>query len=175
MKLYEPVVVSLQGHSRAGKTTLANHLQDQYQWVKVSFADPLKQTCMDALGLRGDTDGHDPRVLSALPSVSRRVTLLEPYQVTVEGFNKVKQAIDSGFNVVIDDLRMASEWVALKQSGYNWYPLRCVADNTTPRNTWDTNLLHLAKYTIHNTGTVEDMASQLADLFRTSLPYGDLF
>lgn len=45
------MIVVLNGKAGAGKDTAANHLVSQYSFVKINFADPLRQVCKIVFGL----------------------------------------------------------------------------------------------------------------------------
>lgn len=46
-----PLIIGLNGKAGAGKDTAANHLVSQYGFVKIGFADPLRQVCKTVFGL----------------------------------------------------------------------------------------------------------------------------
>jgi AAA domain (dynein-related subfamily) len=179
-KTETPVVVSLQGHSGAGKSYIATRLTEKYGWTKVSFAQLLRDMGYEELG---SVDHHDPEMMGFITTQSKYMTLAEPFYITKCGVDSVCSAVSEGKNVVIDDLRMMSEWMALKSMALNgtinWFPILILRSdiNTEPRNQLDVNLMHLPKIILVNHGEVGDddpkhILNQLVDMFRTRPPYG---
>jgi hypothetical protein len=174
-----PVVVSLQGHSGSGKSYIANSLKS-YGWGKVSFAHILRSMGSKELG---SVDPHSPMMMEFITTESKRMTIDDPFSITKYGIDCVYSYIRDGKNVVIDDMRMMSEWLALKSMALNgeinWFPISVLRSDieTTPRNQLDTNLMHLPSIVLVNHGGVEEyhpqhVLNQLVDVFRTRPPYG---
>jgi energy-coupling factor transporter ATP-binding protein EcfA2 len=174
-----PVVVSLQGHSGSGKSHLAKLLAG-YGWAKVSFAQMLRDHGERELG---SLDSHDPQLMKFITNKSKQTTLEDPFYITRYGMDFVSEAIGNHQNVVVDDLRMMSEWMALKSMALNgtinWFPILILRSDidTEPRNQLDVNLMHLPKIILINPGDVKEedprhALNQLVDMFRTRPPYG---
>jgi hypothetical protein len=175
-----PVVVSLQGHSGSGKSYIATLLEEKYGWDKVSFARLLRDMGLKALGT---LEPHDPKMMRFIATASKQMTLEHPFLITKYGIDFVSSSVRDGKNVVIDDLRMMSEWWSLKSMSLNgeinWFPILVLRSDikTEPRNQLDTTLLHLPSIVMVNPGDVQEddpqhVLNQLVDVFRTRPCYG---
>lgn len=45
-----PTLIGLMGRKQSGKDTAAEHLIEEYGFVRYAFADPIKDACIDAFG-----------------------------------------------------------------------------------------------------------------------------
>jgi hypothetical protein len=125
----EPVVVGFCGKKFNGKDTAAKALIDRYGFVKVSFADGLKQCVSVALRVPVE-QLEDPKFKETIHEPSGRTYRWWLQQAGTEWFRSGWDAIwiawwaaeikAKGYTrVVTTDLRFPNEWVALRQQPNN--------------------------------------------------------
>ena len=138
-----PQVIGLYSpHPQSGKTAVAHELQ-QHGYICVSFASPLKRM----LGVFLSSAGYGQEKIETLLfehkeeripefGVSTRHLLqtlgtewgrdcISPNVWVTVWQNNVQKWLDGGLNVVVDDMRFANEWDAVKALGGEcWYITR---------------------------------------------------
>ena len=113
---------------------MARFLSDDYDYARVSFADPLRQlegvfyTLIGARGLYLDDKEAAIQNDAGIPDVTRRKVLqtlgtewgrtcIHPEVWVRAALHKIGQFFDNDESVVIDDVRFANEYAAIKQLG----------------------------------------------------------
>ena len=131
----EPIVIGICGNGPGvGKSTVAEYLRDEYGYTIVKFAGPLKAMMRSLLQEAGysegsiwsmvDGDGKDQPLPSEMGGKTPRYLMqtlgtewgriLVSDEVWVEvALEKIHRALNSGRNVVVDDMRFANELHAL--------------------------------------------------------------
>jgi|ERR1700678_1160326 len=171
------MIIGLLGHKESGKTTIANYLI-QYQFIKISFSDPLKQICKILFQF---TDqqlyGNDKEIVDSTWNVSPRTIMqyigtnifrnqmgiipnindnfwVKLFELNVNQLNKSK-------NLVIDDIRFQNEIdkiIELKG---------IVIKITRPHNNFDNHISEVGidnlsgSYEINNDGTLSDLYKKI--------------
>lgn len=125
--LYSPV-------PQSGKSTVARFLSDEYGYVRVSFADPLRELeelfykLIGATGLYMDDKEAAIENMAGIPNVTRRKVLqtlgtewgrtcIHPEVWVRAALLKIGELFDAGESVVIDDVRFVNEYTAIRQLG----------------------------------------------------------
>lgn len=129
--------VALMGKARSGKDSIAEHLVRQYQFTRVSFADPLREMALRVDPWVNTATGVHVRLLplvldvgweyakTTYPEVRR---LLQTMGQTVRDYDedfwcniamdKIDAASKWGLPVVVTDCRYPNEAEALKARGF---------------------------------------------------------
>jgi len=123
------MIIGLLGGEGAGKTTAAKYLEDKYDAVRYTLADPLKQLIMNAFemsreqlyGTQEQKNTIDPRYNVSPRWLMRRIGTEGIRKVFGEHF-WVEQTLnfireDTPWLAVIDDVRFISESEDLKNFG----------------------------------------------------------
>ena len=168
----DTIVVGVTGFKRHGKDSVANHLVENYGFVKYSFANPLKDTCAAAFGIpRADFDDDVKKELPC--ELYPDWTLRKILQIVgTELFRSIwpniwidrfLQSAGGLRRVVIPDVRFINEEAATRQ--FKGFVIR-VEDPRKPPNTD----LHQSEmeiprlnydHWINNDGTLDDLASRV--------------
>ncbi len=112
------------GQPGAGKTTAANYLVDKYKYIKLSFADPLKEI---ALSVWPDLKRFKHRQKYQL--LGEKLREIDP-DIWVDLLLRRFENLDKqGFNVVVDDVRYSNEFYALLGRGFT--PILITATGAT--------------------------------------------
>jgi hypothetical protein len=124
------MLFAISGYAGVGKDTVADCLCEEWNFVKVGLADPIKYICIGAFGfteeqmfgpseLRDVVDpkwGFAPR--KALTSLGTEwARSLHPDIWVKIALDLVRDAHNDGRNVVITDVRFRNEFYALKEAG----------------------------------------------------------
>lgn len=116
-----PKLIALTGFAGSGKSTCAQILEDNYKFVRLKFATPLKDM-LRALGLdedeiEGEAKHHpSPLLCGRTPRYAMQTLGTEWGRKCIgeafwaEAFRRqCQELLDEGFNVVCDDLRFLNE------------------------------------------------------------------
>lgn len=117
------MLIGLTGKKRAGKTTVANHLVEKYNFHEISFADPLKKIIgEELLGLtpeqlfdpvkKEQVDpfwNKSPRVLLQLIGTDCFRNIIDPDFWVKLAEREITKHLDAGKNVVLSDVRFPNE------------------------------------------------------------------
>lgn len=128
--MLKPQLIGITGRKRSGKDTAADILCEQYGYVRVAFADKLRETCKLLFGLTDEelTDGRlKEQYLDRYPYESPREILqkvgtecmrAQYPDVWIEAFRAAsEEAIKSGRPVVCSDVRFLNEALHLRSRG----------------------------------------------------------
>jgi len=162
------MLVALFGAPGAGKDTVAKRLVEQHGFVRVAFADKVRELAYEALELQSrrcvDDIGWDRAKrqfefyrehLERVGDGARKVFGPEFWIDAIRG--EVNNLLGMGKSIVITDLRKESEmWYVhtMEPLGYNakmWYVTRPGCEKR-PFDEWKTEW---AAFTIHNNDTIE--------------------
>lgn len=177
--------VGIIGRARVGKDTAGAWLVENRGYVRVGFADPIKEAALrlDPVVDTDEVGGQWLRLSEAVdmmgwerakefPEVRR---ILQEYGMTIRAtdpdfwlrtaLNKVKAANDAGRPVVITDVRFPNEADSLRRAGFHLlYVDRPGVPHLNHASegalTWED-----ADYTLYNDGSVDDLHIVLARLF----------
>lgn len=108
-----PLVIGLAGRAYAGKTTIGNHLAAVYGFQRLAFADALKHMLIEAGMCTWDECYKDKTEKSRwlLQKVGTEIFRKQVHaDFWVQQTAKcVKQLVDAGKSVVLDDIRFPNE------------------------------------------------------------------
>ncbi|MBB5934582.1 deoxynucleotide monophosphate kinase family protein [Streptomyces zagrosensis] len=176
--------VALMGRAGAGKDTAAARLVSRYQFVRVAFADPLKDSALGLdpiVGAESTSYGSLPirlsdvvrrygwdRAKNSYPEVRRTLQNLGETVRTDDpdfwlrmALDKVRTADRRSLSVVVSDVRYANEADALRCAGALMVRIErpeATAGGEAARHVSELDLdAYPADVTIPNTGTVADL------------------
>jgi hypothetical protein len=128
-----PHVIAIHGRKRSGKGTIADYLTARHQYVVIKFADPLKDMLKVLLQywnfdeetilrcLEGDLKEVPLKELGGKTSRFAMQTLGTEWRELIDSglwvniaIHRIRQAIQDGKRVVVDDLRFPHEALALQ-------------------------------------------------------------
>lgn len=128
------LIVGVAGKKRHGKDTIANHLSSQYGFVKIAFADPLKQIIgkqllyltdeqMEEGPKKEEVDprwGKTPRRLLQVIGTDMFRKVLDDQFWVRRCMYRVAEiwAKDPAARIAISDIRFPNELAAVKKVGY---------------------------------------------------------
>ena len=115
-----PKVVFLSAKRRAGKDTLANYMQNRYGFIKVAFADQLKNEVAEKMSInRKEFDDDTLKELKPNGSNYTRRQLLQQYggskrredetYFVRKAVEQINRHLANGRNVVVSDARFPGE------------------------------------------------------------------
>lgn len=116
-------VIALIGRQGSGKTFQANKLVNERKFMKLSFADPLREIAFNVIGMDFDEGMSKYAELKQTEIVNglNFRNILENLGASVRKFDKdfwaralVTKVNNTQENIVIDDMRYPNEYVALK-------------------------------------------------------------
>lgn len=165
-------VIAFTGKMGHGKTTCANHLEKNYGFARVSFAQPLKDAAFAVFGEEKFKDlmqrqknepsetllGNSPRhVLQTLGTEWGR-NLIHPDLWTTLAKRKVFEIRREGFfhGVVFDDLRFENEAEMVKKQ-LGGRIIKVAMKEETPAESWFSKLLWWKKQKQHASESGIDM------------------
>ncbi|MFC4494056.1 hypothetical protein ACFPA8_07910 [Streptomyces ovatisporus] len=177
--------IALLGRARSGKDTIANYLVDRHGYVRVAFADALKEMALaanpsipDMLWTDGDpyrlsdaveADGWEgakdeyPEVRRFLQGLGVAVRAQQPDFWLLKGEQKAYEAFSAGKPAVFTDVRFLNEVRALEARGFMTVSVTRPCRITEGLDAVDTHVseTELAKYKtdrdICNAGTIADL------------------
>lgn len=128
--MIDPIVIGIGYKKGSGKDTIANRLVDNHNFIKLSFADPLKQACKSIFHFTDDqlygnskeivdpNWGKTPREIlqiigtDAIRSVSYNDVWIRSTFIKMDKL--VKEFPDKQLRFVIPDVRFKNEVLAIK-------------------------------------------------------------
>lgn len=127
------MLIALLGVRGSGKSTIANHFVNKYNFISISFAEKLKQIVSTAFDidlelLEGNSEesrvyretknefwGMTPRqMLETVGTKLFRKGISEDFWVKIVE-KRIQELLKSEKNIVISDLRFINEWEMLKK------------------------------------------------------------
>jgi hypothetical protein len=177
--------IALTGLARSGKDTVAARLVERHGYVRVAFADRLKDAALKAdplvhFGILGPYRLSDivnsvgwetakdqyPEVRRFLQHYGQTIREIEPtFWIRAVG-DAVRAAHDAGRPVVLTDCRYANEAEFLKTQGFDLVRITRPGQEPGPHISEREMLRYPTGRTIVNAGTLADLAS-LADALVT--------
>jgi dephospho-CoA kinase len=111
-------LIAFAGKAGAGKSTAANFLQEEYGFKILSFATPLKQIQSSVQTLFNFPLEKDRKLLQFLGQYARTTSSRHnlPDFVLIKMLEAIEQC--NGEFIVVDDLRMITEYNLLKSMGF---------------------------------------------------------
>lgn len=100
--------IALLGQAGSGKSAAARYLVDQWRFARLGIADPIKAAAR-TLGWNGNKDEPGRRMLQRLGDIARE---RDPDSL-IRIFRSHVAQLDSTTNIVVDDVRLQPEAVAL--------------------------------------------------------------
>lgn len=157
-----PLLIGLSGKKQSGKSTIANHLFEKYNFGEISWAGPLKEKIgIDLMGLTPEqvygTEeqkttadlfwGKSPRELLQIIGTDCFRNLVHPDFWVKVGERKIQERLNGGVDVSVSDCRFPNEIETIKKLGgiavrvirtdrenYDNHPSETALDNY---NNWD--------------------------------------
>jgi hypothetical protein len=140
--IVQPLIIGITGRKRSGKDTIGNYLVENCGFVRVAYADALKEACIQIFGFSNDQVygdelkevidedwGHTPRELlqkvgtelfrDTLPKLCKNIS----NDIWIKSVKrKIKNLSKQGYNkFVITDVRFQNELDFIKESkGVTW-------------------------------------------------------
>ena len=114
--------IAFSGKMQVGKTTSAEYLVRKYGFIKLAFADKLKEIARDLFPEQFET-GEKPRKL--LQDLGIKMREIDE-DVWVKYVLRKIESLPKETNIAIDDLRFLNEYEAVKNAGF--FVIRIVRD-----------------------------------------------
>lgn len=180
------MIIGLSGVARSGKDTVADHLIKNYDFVKVSFADPIREALIrldptisvagnylslaTAVRLIGweELKAESPDIRELMQRMGTEVGREMFYNnIWVDAaLNRVKP----GTNVVIADVRYPNEVEAIKAAGGKVWRIERPGVGPANQHPSETALVgYNFEYRIDNKGTLEDLYKAAEELLEIDL------
>jgi len=106
--------IAFSGKMQVGKTTSAEYLVRKYGFVKLAFADKLKEIARDLFPEQFEKGEKPRKLLQDLGMKMRKID----QDVWVNYVLRIVRSLPKESNIVIDDLRFMNEYKALKNEGF---------------------------------------------------------
>jgi len=181
-----PILIAFHGLPGSGKDTAANSLIEHADWVKVSFAAPLKRGLVAMLGIPiEDIENHkiknEPNYMfgksirymaQTIGTEWGRNLIADDIWVQLAE-NSIRHSWRHGSNVANTDLRFENEAIRIKElGGYIVHIIRDANEHSERQNetgavNHTSNVTLPAKYidyTIHNNGSLEMFYSEIVKI-----------
>jgi hypothetical protein len=180
----EPKIIGIIGKKRHGKDTIADYLVSNYGYIKVSFADTLKDVCRIVFGFSDKQLYSDekeiiddiwkilPRELfnfigtdlmrnefsKKFPHIGQDIWILSL-------LNKIKQNPDKKY--VIPDIRFPNEYDNIKKLGGMFIKIHRpdIDDNNNYESEKYTDILE-ANFTIINNSTIDNIHKEIDNILK---------
>jgi phosphomevalonate kinase len=117
-------IVAISGKRRSGKSLLGSILQNEYQFVPVSLAAPLKSMCREHFGLsEAQTDGELKEVLDPRYELTPRQLMIKfgAFYRSIDKDYWVKKLFsslsDENKSYVVTDMRFKNEYNFFRERG----------------------------------------------------------
>lgn len=155
--------IALTGWAGAGKTTVAQYLEQKYGYKRISFADGIK----DIAARYFFVQEKNRRLLQQIGEKMREIDQDVWVRYTLHRI----EYIELDFPVVIDDLRRMNEFEALQRKGFTVIRIEAdeniridrlikrdgFCDRTLLYNESENGVAHLEFPTIYNNGTLDEL------------------
>lgn len=168
----------------SGKSTVAEHLENTHDWVRVSFATPIKKMtealldCIPATAVYERVYGVlKEEIVPTLGVSSRRIQQLLGTEFgraylgqdiwTDIAMAKTASLREEGYNVVIDDLRFPNELAAILNAGGTPVRVKRPSARVTSAHPSEGGLDHVRMSEIDNSGTVAQLHASVDVLLKS--------
>jgi len=114
-------LIGLVGAAQTGKSTIAKHLVQKYGYVRISFIDPLKEMLLNA-GMCSREELWGVKTEESRWLMQKIGTEIFRKQVDPEYWvklaeKKIIEQLETGENIVIDDIRLPDEADVIRRHG----------------------------------------------------------
>jgi len=154
--------IAFSGKMQVGKTTSATYLVKKYGFIKLAFADKLKEIARDLFPEQFET-GEKPRKL--LQDLGIKMREIDEDVWVNYVLRKIKN-LPKETNIAIDDLRFLNEYKALKNEGF--FVVRIIRNVPPSPYSNHQSELEVDKmpydWIIYNTSTLENLYAELDKL-----------
>jgi len=154
--------IAFSGKMQVGKTTSATYLVLKYGFIKLAFADKLKEIARDLFPEQFET-GEKPRKL--LQDLGIKMREIDE-DVWVKYLLRIIKNLPKEFNITIDDLRFLNEYKALKNEGF--FVVRIIRNVPPSPYSNHQSEIEVDKmpydWIIYNTSTLENLYAELDKL-----------
>jgi broad-specificity NMP kinase len=166
------MIIGLVGRAGSGKTTIATMLQSNYGFVRVGFADAIKQTLF-YLGLFSKEELWGKKTAKsrqALQEFGEWVRKYDYMHWTDKCYTKILGYRQEGhLDIVIDDVRRVDEAEMIKRLGGKLVriyrdEIDCITDYTHISETEMEELI--PTWNIRNNGTIAILRMQVVDMMK---------
>jgi hypothetical protein len=170
----KPIIIGITGRARAGKDTGADYLVNNYGFVKISFAAPIKRALKAMTGIDDDfiygdrkeehldvLCGNSPRrLLQTLGTEWGRDVVGKDFWIKL-AMAEAKRQMAAGNNVVISDVRFNNEATAIfGLGGAIWEVIRESADDVEAHSS-EKGVWAVPKATLDNNGHITNFYDQI--------------
>lgn len=123
------LLIAISGKQGAGKTAAADYLVEKYNFKKISFSDKIKEVAMDLFGASYEETYGKSKNRILLQKIGYHTREIDHNVWTTYLTRKISESTG---NIVVDDLRLKSEFSALKKLGFKM--IRINADDEIRRS-----------------------------------------
>ena len=162
------MIISFGGKMMVGKTTSANYLVDKKSFIKLSFADKIKEIARNYFGWDGAKDEKGRKLLQEIGDVGRAydaniwIKYVEGKMQSLQNFDKIE-------NFTIDDVRFKNEidWIeknngiVIKISRNSKYSINLHGVSHISENELNN---YSFKYNIDNNGSFEEFYQKINNI-----------
>jgi len=181
------IIIAFSGYKSNGKDTCCNYLVNKYKFVKLSFAEPLKQACKCIFNLTddelyGDSKENINKIWNITP---RKIMQFVGTELFRNQINKLipdinndiwveilKQKIINNENkfIVISDLRFDNEYIMLKKLNAVIIKINRTNYNILDNHESENQLINkVMDYELYNNDSLEILYEQLDIIFNKIL------
>lgn len=109
-----PVLIAISGKQGSGKTTAADYLVKNFKFKRISFSDKIKEIAIDLFGISYDQAYGQEKNRELLQKIGFHMREIDE-DVWIK---YLIRNIDRSKDTIIDDMRMKTEFNALKSLGF---------------------------------------------------------
>lgn len=174
-------LIGLIGRKSSGKSTIAQHLADGHHFVKISFADRLKEM-LKALGLTNEMlygaeketpidwlHGKTPRYLMQTLGTEWGRNLVHPDIWINAAHIDINNCIALGGRVVVEDVRFPNEVALIRElKGEIWGVVRDAVLRPDEHISESLDVAQNADWMFFNNSTIDDLCVQIDNTMRPS-------
>ena len=151
--------IAFSGKMQVGKTTSAEYLVQKYGFVKLAFADKLKEIARDLFPEQFESGEKPRKLLQDLGIKMREIDA----DVWVKYVTRKIEMLPKDADIVIDDLRFLNEYTALKNEGF--FVVRIIRNVPPSPYSNHQSEIEVDKmpydWIIYNTSTFENLYAEL--------------
>lgn len=157
------MIIGISGKIQSGKDTIANYLVNKYGFIRIGFADKLKEIAKDLFEWNGLKDKNGRTLLQNLGYAMRLIN--ENIWV-----NYVLNNLDLNKQYIISDVRYENEAEILKENGAKLWRIERKLDrnNEADKHLSEIDLDNYGKFDIiiDNNGTIEELYKKIDEIMR---------